>query len=124
VTEQALYLGIEQAQIGKRIGDIGHAIQTFVENEGFSVVRDFTGHGIGRVIHEGLQVPHYGRPGRGPRLAEGMVLTIEPMVNAGSYQTSLDGNGWTARTFDGRLSAQYEHTLAITAAGPVILTAQ
>ncbi|MGM9929655.1 MAG: type I methionyl aminopeptidase [Bacillus sp. (in: firmicutes)] len=124
VTEKALYLGIEQAVPGNRIGDIGHAIQTYVEAEGFSVVRDFTGHGIGRTIHEDPYVPHYGKPGKGARLKAGMVITIEPMVNVGTWHQKMDKNGWTSRTVDGKLSAQYEHTLAITEDGPVILTAQ
>jgi methionyl aminopeptidase len=124
VTKEALYRGIEQSIIGNRIGDIGHAIQTYVEGEGFSVVRDFIGHGIGTVIHEEPQVPHYGLAGKGPRLKEGMVFTIEPMVNVGRYQTKMDSNGWTARTIDGKYSAQYEHTLAITKDGPMILTDQ
>ena len=104
VTEQSLYKGIEQAVIGNRIGDIGHAIQTYVEANGFSVVRDFTGHGIGL------------------RLKEGMVITIEPMVNIGAWQSKMDDNGWTARTVDGSYSAQYEHPIAITKNGPLILT--
>lgn len=124
VTKEALYKGIEQAQIGNRIGDIGHAIQTFVESEGFSVVRDFIGHGIGSVIHEKPDVPHFGLPGKGPRIKEGMVFTIEPMVNEGTYHTQMDDNGWTARTIDGKNSAQYEHTIAITKDGPIILTDQ
>lgn len=124
VTKEALYKGIEQAQVGNRIGDIGHAIQIFVEAEGFSVVRDFIGHGIGAVIHEKPDVPHYGLPGKGPRIKEGMVFTIEPMVNVGRYQSKMDNNGWTARTIDGKNSAQYEHTIAITKNGPVILTQQ
>jgi methionyl aminopeptidase len=124
VTKEALYKGIEQAVPGNRIGDIGHAIQTYVEGEGFSVVRDFIGHGIGTVIHEKPDVPHYGLPGKGPRMKEGMVFTIEPMVNAGKYQTKMDDNGWTARTIDGKYSAQYEHTIAITKNGPIILTEQ
>lgn len=124
VTKEALYKGIEQAQIGNRIGDIGHAIQTYVESEGFSVVRDFIGHGIGTVIHEKPDVPHFGLPGKGPRIKEGMVFTIEPMVNEGTYHTQMDGNGWTARTTDGKNSAQYEHTIAITKDGPIILTDQ
>ena len=124
VTKKALYIGIEQAVIGNRIGDISHAIQTYVESEGFSIVRDFVGHGIGKDMHEDPQVPHFGRPGRGPRLMEGMVMTIEPMVNAGKYNCTIDDNGWTARTIDGKLSAQYEHTLAITKDGPIILTDQ
>jgi methionyl aminopeptidase len=124
VTEKSLYLGIEQARVGKRIGDIGHAIQTYAEAEGFSVVRDFTGHGIGPSIHEEPAIPHYGVPGKGLRIKEGMVFTIEPMINEGTWQCELDSNGWTARTLDGKLSAQYEHTLAITKDGPVILTLQ
>ncbi|UQD51188.1 type I methionyl aminopeptidase [Bacillus methanolicus] len=124
VTKEALYKGIEQAKIGNRIGDIGHAIQTYVESEGFSVVRDFIGHGIGSVIHEKPDVPHFGLPGKGPRIKEGMVFTIEPMVNEGTYHTQMDDNGWTARTIDGKNSAQYEHTIAITKDGPIILTDQ
>src|SRR5919205_3452748 len=124
VTKEALYKGIEQAVAGNRIGDIGHAIQTYVESEGLSVVRDFIGHGIGGVIHEKPDVPHYGLPGKGPRIKEGMVFTIEPMVNIARYQMKMDSNGWTARTIDGKYSAQYEHTLAITKDGPIILTEQ
>lgn len=124
ITKKSLYLGIEKAVIGNRLGDIGHAIQSFVEAEGYSVVRDFVGHGIGRSMHEDPQVPHYGIPGRGIRLMEGMVITIEPMINQGSYHMKMDDNGWTARTVDGKLSAQYEHTIAITKEGPIILTDQ
>jgi methionyl aminopeptidase len=124
VTKAALYKGIEQSQIGNRIGDIGHAIQSYVEAEGFSVVRDFIGHGIGATIHEKPDVPHFGLPGKGLRIKEGMVFTIEPMVNMGSYHSKMDSNGWTARTIDGKYSAQYEHTLAITKDGPMILTEQ
>lgn len=124
VTKKALYIGIEQAVIGNRIGDIGHAIQQYVEGEGFSVVRDFIGHGIGSTIHEKPDVPHFGLPGKGPRIKEGMVFTIEPMVNAGTYHLKMDGNGWTARTLDGKNSAQFEHTIAITKDGPLILTSQ
>jgi len=124
VTKKALYIGIEKAIVGNRIGDISHAIQSYVESEGFSVVRDFVGHGIGKNMHEEPQVPHFGLPGRGPRLMEGMVITIEPMVNVGKYQCTIDSNGWTARTIDGKLSAQYEHTIAITKDGPIILTEQ
>ncbi|MFT9846088.1 type I methionyl aminopeptidase [Aneurinibacillus sp. REN35] len=124
VAKTALYKGIEQALPGNRIGDIGHAIQTYAESEGFSVVRDFTGHGIGAVIHEDPFVPHYGKPGKGQRLKEGMVITIEPMINAGTWHSKMDANGWTARTRDGKLSAQYEHTIAITKDGPLILTEQ
>ena len=124
VTKKALYLGIEQSIVGNRLGDIGHAIQSYVESHGFSVVKDFVGHGIGKDMHEDPQVLHYGTPGRGQRLVEGMVMTIEPMVNMGEYRMKLDDNGWTARTVDGSLSAQYEHTIAITKDGPMILTDQ
>lgn len=124
VTKEALYLGIEQAKAGNRLGDIGHAIQSYVESNGYSVVKDFVGHGIGQNMHEDPQVLHYGRPGRGMRLQEGMTLTIEPMINIGGYQATMDDNGWTARTLDGSLSAQYEHTLAITKDGAIILTDQ
>lgn len=124
VTKEALYIGIEQAVVGNRLGDIGHAIQTYVEEKGYSVVRDFVGHGIGKDMHEDPQVPHYGIPGRGQRLIEGMVLTIEPMINRGVYKMKMDDNGWTSRTVDGELSAQYEHTLAITKDGPFIITDQ
>ncbi|MFT9597512.1 type I methionyl aminopeptidase [Mesobacillus sp.] len=124
VTKEALYRGIAASVPGNRVGDIGHAIQSYVEGEGFSVVREFIGHGIGSVIHEKPDIPHYGLPGKGPRLKEGMVFTIEPMVNIGEWKTKMDSNGWTARTVDGKLSAQYEHTIAITKDGPVILTEQ
>ncbi|MBT2685229.1 type I methionyl aminopeptidase [Bacillus sp. ISL-37] len=124
VTKEALYRGIAASVPGNRVGDIGHAIQSYVEGEGFSVVREFIGHGIGSVIHEKPDIPHYGLPGKGPRLKEGMVFTIEPMVNVGEWKTKMDSNGWTARTVDGKLSAQYEHTIAITKDGPVILTEQ
>jgi methionyl aminopeptidase len=124
VTKKALYIGIEQAKVGNRIGDIGYAIQTYVEGEGFSVVRDFIGHGIGTVIHEKPDVPHYGLPGKGPRIKEGMVFTIEPMVNVGTFRTKMSNNGWTSSTEDGQYSAQYEHTLAITNEGAIILTDQ
>lgn len=122
VTKNSLYKGIEQAQIGNRIGDIGHAIQTYAEGEGFSVVRDFTGHGIGPTIHEPPHIPHFGLPNKGLRLKEGMVITIEPMINEGSWQSQMDSNNWTARTVDKGRSAQFEHTLAITKNGPLILT--
>ncbi|MCM3596836.1 type I methionyl aminopeptidase [Metabacillus idriensis] len=124
VTKTAMYKGIEQAVIGNRLGDIGHAIQSYAEGEFFSVVRDFTGHGIGKTMHEEPTVLHYGKPGKGLRLREGMVITIEPMLNAGTWYSKMDDNGWTARTVDGKLSAQYEHTVAITKDGPLILTEQ
>ncbi|MBP1989295.1 type I methionyl aminopeptidase [Paenibacillus eucommiae] len=122
VTKESLFKGIEQAVIGNRIGDVSHAIQAYAEAQGFSVVRDFIGHGIGQLMHEDPQVPHYGPAGRGVRLKEGMVFTIEPMINVGKYFSKVDLDGWTARTVDGSLSAQYEHTIAITAQGPLILT--
>ncbi|MBX5436476.1 MAG: type I methionyl aminopeptidase [Alicyclobacillaceae bacterium] len=122
VTERALYIGIEQAVIGNHISDIGHAIQTYVEAEGLSVVRDFIGHGIGRRMHESPEVLHYGPPHKGPRIRKGMVFTIEPMVNIGTYEVTIDDDGWTARTADGSLSTQYEHTIAVTDNGPEILT--
>lgn len=121
-TEEALNVGIEQAVVGNRLGDIGHAIQEYAETRGLSVVREFVGHGIGPTMHEDPQVAHYGKPGRGLRLKEGMTITIEPMLNTGAWMSTLDKNGWTARTADGSLSAQYEHTLAITKDGPEILT--
>ncbi|WP_407272842.1 type I methionyl aminopeptidase [Radiobacillus sp. PE A8.2] len=124
VTKTSLYKGIEQAQVGNRIGDIGHAIQTYAESEGYSVVRDFTGHGIGPSIHEKPHIPHYGEAGKGLRLKEGMVVTIEPMINEGAWQSKMDMNNWTARTIDGSRSAQFEHTIVITKNGPLILTDQ
>lgn len=122
VTKEALALGIERARPGNRVSDISHAIQKHVEANGFSVVRSFVGHGIGRSLHEEPQVPNFGEPGHGPRLREGMTLAIEPMVNAGSYEVSVLHDGWTAVTVDGSLSAHYEHTVAITGNGPRILT--
>ena len=124
VTEEALYKAIERVRPGNRISDIGHAVQKHVEAYGFSVVREFVGHGIGERMHEEPQVPNYGDPGRGPRLAAGMVLAIEPMVNAGKPAVKVLGDGWTAVTCDGSLSAHFEHTVAVTAEGPWILTAR
>ncbi|MFC5451771.1 type I methionyl aminopeptidase [Paenibacillus aestuarii] len=124
VTKEALYKGIEKAVPGNRIGDVSHAIQVYAESQGFSVVRDFIGHGIGSEMHEEPQVPHYGPAGKGPRIKEGMVFTIEPMLNVGKFHAKIDLDGWTARTVDGSLSAQYEHTIAITSQGPIILTEQ
>lgn len=117
-------LGIEAVHPGARIGDIGHAIQSHVEPLGFSVVRDFVGHGTGRGFHEAPQIPHYGTPGRGQRLTPGMVFTIEPMINEGTYEMVVLDDGWTAITTDGKLSAQYEHTLAVTSDGVRVLTVQ
>lgn len=122
VTEEALMLGIEKAIVGNRIGDISSAVQAHVEKHGYSVVRAFVGHGIGRSLHEDPQVPNYGRAGQGPRLREGMTLAIEPMVNAGSPDVRILDDGWTAVTTDGSWSAHFEHTIAITKQGPKILT--
>ncbi|MBN2852031.1 MAG: type I methionyl aminopeptidase [Clostridia bacterium] len=123
-TRECLYLGIEQAKVGHRVGDIGAAIQAHAEARGFSVVREYTGHGISREMHDGLIIPHYGTAGKGPRIKEGMVFTIEPMINEGRFHYKLDDDGWTARTLDGSLSAQFEHTIAITKEGNTILTKQ
>jgi methionyl aminopeptidase len=124
VTEESLYKAIERVRPGNRISDIGHAVQHHVEAHGFSVVREFVGHGIGQRMHEEPQVPNYGEPGRGPRLSEGMVLAIEPMVNAGKPAVKVLADNWTAVTRDGSLSAHFEHTVAVTADGPWILTAR
>ena len=122
VTQEALYKGIEQAVVGNRLSDIGHAIQRHAEASGFSIVTEFVGHGIGRQLHEEPQVPNYGRPGQGPRLQAGMVLAIEPMVNMGSAAVKILADRWTAVTTDGSLSAHFEHTIAIDEAGTRILT--
>lgn len=124
VTRECMYKGIEKAVIGNRLGDIGNAIQTYAEENGYSVVREFVGHGIGRDMHEDPQVLHYGKPGRGIRIQEGMVFTVEPMINMGRHELTIDDNGWTARTLDHSLSAQYEHQIAITEDGPIIITDQ
>lgn len=124
VTEKAMYLGIEQAIEGNRLGDIGHAIQSYVEVNGFSVVRDFVGHGIGKSMHEDPQVLHYGTAGKGKRLLANMVITIEPMVNVGKYNMKLDDNGWVARTVDHSKSCQFEHTLVVREGKAQILTNQ
>ncbi len=124
VTDESLYKAIAAVKPGGRISDIGHAVQKHVEAHGFSVVREFVGHGIGQQMHEEPQVPNYGEPGRGPRLAEGMVIAIEPMVNAGKPQVKVLSDGWTAVTRDHSLSAHFEHTVAVTADGPWILTAR
>jgi methionyl aminopeptidase len=124
VTEEALYKAIERVRPGGRVSDIGHVVQHHVESYGFSVVREFVGHGIGQKMHEEPQVPNYGDPGRGPRLTEGMVLAIEPMVNAGKAAVKVLGDGWTAVTRDNSLSAHFEHTVAVTAGEPWILTAR
>jgi methionyl aminopeptidase len=124
VTEESLYKAIDRTRPGARVSDIGHVVQEHVESHGFSVVREFVGHGIGQKMHEEPQVPNYGEPGRGPRLSEGMVLAIEPMVNAGQPAVKVLRDGWTAVTRDGSLSAHFEHTVAVTAGEPWILTAR
>lgn len=123
-TLESLRRGIASVRPNNRLGDIGHAIQSYVEPLGYSVVRDFVGHGIGRTFHEDPQVPHYGKPNRGPKLRPGMTFTIEPMINAGVPQSRILSDGWTAVTLDGKLSAQFEHTIAVTPEGVEILTMQ
>ena len=120
--EEVLYAGIEHLRPGERLGDVGAAVQRVAESEGFSVVRDFVGHGIGRALHEEPQVPNYGTPGRGRALKPGMVIAIEPMVNVGAPGVRVLDDGWTAVTADGRRSAHFEHTVAVTSNGPEILT--
>ncbi|SHJ06701.1 type I methionyl aminopeptidase [Desulfofundulus thermosubterraneus] len=122
VTEGALYEGIRFARQGNRLSDISHAVQSYVEKHGFSVVREYVGHGIGRSMHEEPQVPNFGKPGRGPRLKAGMTLAIEPMVNAGTHEVRTLGDNWTVVTGDSKLSAHFEHTVAITDGEPEILT--
>ncbi len=122
VTHEALLAGIAQAWPGNRLSDISHAVQRHVEGHGFSVVREYVGHGIGREMHEEPEIPNFGPPGKGPVLAPGMVLAIEPMVNAGGYEVYTAGDRWTVRTRDGSLSAHFEHTVAVTKHGPLILT--
>ena len=122
VTKASLYEAIDQAKSGNRLGDVCHAVQSYVENQGFSVARDFVGHGIGRQMHEAPQVPNYGEPGTGIRLKPGMVLAIEPMINIGTSQSVVLEDGWTAVTADLSLSAHFEHTVAILSDGPDILT--
>ena len=123
VTEESLYAGIKEARAGNHVGDIGHAVQTVAEAAGFGVVRELVGHGIGRTFHEEPQVPNYGRPKRGPLLKVGMTIAIEPMITAGDPATRTLDDKWTVVTMDGSLSAHFEHTVAITEQGPVILTA-
>ncbi len=122
VTREALDRAIATVQVGGRLSDIGSAVQEWVERHGFSIVREFVGHGIGEKLHEEPQIPNYGPAGRGPRLAEGMVLAIEPMVAAGRPATKVLADGWTAVTRDGSLAAHFEHTVAVTAAGPLVLS--
>jgi methionyl aminopeptidase len=122
VTREALDRAIAAVHVGGRLSDLGHAVQQWVERHGFSIVREFVGHGIGEKLHEEPQIPNYGPAGRGPRLAEGMVLAIEPMVAAGRPATKVLADGWTAVTRDGSLAAHFEHTVAVTAAGPLVLS--
>ena len=122
VTQASLEAAIEQCQVGGRLGDISAAVQEMCEAEGFGVVRDFVGHGIGRSMHEDPQVPNFGPAGKGPRLKAGMVLAIEPMINAGGPEVRVLKDGWTAVTVDGSYSAHFEHTVAITKDGPLVLT--
>lgn len=124
VTEEALNAGISQIKAGGHLSDIGHAVQQVAEGAGFSVVREYVGHGIGRHLHEDPQVPNYGAPGRGPVMREGLVIAVEPMVNVGGWETVLMPDKWTVVTADGALSAHFEHTIAITENGPEILTAR
>ncbi len=121
-TRESLFEGIKAATAGNRIGDIGHAVQKYVEARSYSVVRDFVGHGVGAKLHEDPSVPNYGTPGRGVRLLPGMVIAIEPMVNQGTHRVRVLSDKWTTVTADGKLSAHFEHTVAITSGGPVILT--
>jgi len=121
-TEQSLLIAIEKSVTNNRLSDVSNAVQTYIESRGFSVVRDFVGHGIGRSLHEAPQVPNYGLPNAGPKLRSGMVLAIEPMVNEKSHEVKVLADGWTAVTLDGGLSAHFEHTVAITDNGPEILT--
>lgn len=122
VTEESFFQGIKFAKKGNRLSDISHAIQTYVENNGFSVVRDFVGHGIGQEMHEAPEIPNYGLPGGGPRLMPGMILAIEPMVNQGSYHVRVLEDNWTTVTVDNKLSAHYEHTVLVTDGDPELLT--
>lgn len=122
VTRQSFYEGIKFAKESYRLSDISHAIQQYAESAGFSVVRDYVGHGVGKKMHESPQIPNFGKPGKGPRLQEGMVLAIEPMINAGTYNVRVLDNDWTVVTNDGKPSAHYEHTVAITDGEPMLLT--
>jgi methionyl aminopeptidase len=124
VTRQSLEMGIVECRPGRRLSDVSHAIQSHIERHGFSVVRAFVGHGIGRALHEEPQVPNFGDPGRGPQLKPGMVLAIEPMVTMGSWEVKILDDGWTAVTRDGSLAAHFEHTIAVTESGPEVLTSK
>lgn len=122
VTKQSLSEGIRAAQDGARLGDVSWAVQSYAESNGFSVIREYVGHGIGREMHEDPQIPNFGHPGRGLLLKNGMVLALEPMVTSGDWRTKVLGDGWTVVTLDGSLAAHFEHTVAITESGPEILT--
>ncbi len=124
VTEESLEAGISQLHIGSRLSDVGHAVQQVVEGAGFTVVREYVGHGIGRALHEDPQIPNYGDPGRGPRIRPGLVVAIEPMVNVGDWRTRVLADDWTVVTADGSLSAHFEHTVAVTGNGLEVLTAR
>jgi len=124
VTERSLWAGIDRLQVGGRLSDVGHAVQEVAEAAGFSLVREYAGHGIGRALHEDPQVPNYGDPGRGLVIREGLVVAVEPMVNVGDWRTRVLSDDWTVVTADGSLSAHFEHTIAITADGPEVLTAR
>ena len=121
-TKESLYEGIKKAKIGNRVGDIGSTVEEYVKARGYSVVRDFVGHGVGASLHEDPSVPNYGKPGHGPRLAKGMTIAIEPMVNAGTEKVVILDDNWTTVTADNKLSAHFEHTISITPDGPLILT--
>jgi methionyl aminopeptidase len=123
ITKQALEIAISQMLPGNTIGDIGYAVETYVEDAGFYITRTYTGHGVGRKMHEGPQVPNYGKPGRGMRLREGMTIALEPMVLVGTGDTVVKQDEWTVASADGSLTAHFEHTVAVTANGPLILTA-
>ncbi len=122
ITKESLYIGVKEAKAGNRLYDISNAIQSHVENNGFSVVRDFVGHGIGRALHEDPQIPNFGQRGKGIKLERGMVFALEPMVNAGDYRIKMDSDGWTARTYDGSLSAHFEHTVMVDYEHGVVLS--
>lgn len=122
VTKESLYQGLNQAQVGKRVGDVGNAVQVYTESLGYGVVRELVGHGVGKNLHESPEVPNYGRRGDGAKLKDGMVIAIEPMINLGKRQITVDKDGWTIRTIDRKASAHFEHTVGVTAAGPKALT--
>ncbi len=123
VTRSSLFRAVEKMIPGNRLYDVSYAVQEYVEENGYSIVRDFCGHGIGQRMHEDPQVPNYGRPGTGPKLKEGWVLAIEPMVNVGTHEVKILSDGWTVKTKDGKASSHFEHTIAVTEDGPVVMTA-